>query len=151
MSHKFDIAPVREPGHRSCHILSRPLTLKSNRATNAGTCLADLIPYMNKSTSNSSGGHSSSSTRVYGSLQAPAKYGVQYMPQPSAAQSQMQTQPFNQGVHLLPSTASYYTTYTTYYTTYTTYYTTYTTYYTTYNYNPQVYQPISGTFLVLHS
>ena len=59
--------------------------------------LADLIKYMGK-TINSSGGHSSSSSvgvGVVGSTVAPSVYGVQYMPQPAAAQ--LHIQPMAQG------------------------------------------------------
>ena len=65
----------------------------------AAACLADLIPYMNQSSNNSSSGHSSGSlaAQYMGSAVAPPAYGVQFMPQPLAAPSQMQSQPFNQG------------------------------------------------------
>ncbi|KAA6418943.1 MAG: hypothetical protein FRX49_11047, partial [Trebouxia sp. A1-2] len=51
--------------------------------------LTNLIKYMEKTTSTSSGGRSSTSTSlvgVVGSSVAPAAIGVQYMPQPAAVQ-----------------------------------------------------------------
>lgn len=60
---------------------------------------ADLIKYMEKSTSTSSGGRSAASTSlggIVGSSVAPAAIGVQYMPQPAAVQPQ--GQPLPQGV-----------------------------------------------------
>lgn len=60
---------------------------------------ADLIKYMEKTTSTSSGGRSSTSTSlvgVVGSSVAPAAIGVQYMPQPAAVQPL--GQPMLQGV-----------------------------------------------------
>ena len=60
---------------------------------------ADLIKYMEKSTSTSSGGRSAASTSlggIIGSSVAPAAIGVQYMSQPAAVQPQ--GQPLPQGV-----------------------------------------------------
>jgi len=60
---------------------------------------ADLIKYMEKSTSTSSGGRSAAGTSlggIVGSSVAPAAIGVQYMPQPAVVQPQ--GQPLPQGV-----------------------------------------------------
>lgn len=68
---------------------------------------ADLIKYMEKSTSTSSGAHSSTSTSlggIVGSSVAPATIGVQYMPQPAAVQPQ--GQPLPQGVITTNTTAN---------------------------------------------
>lgn len=57
---------------------------------------ADLIKYMEKSTSTSSGAHSAASNSlggIVGSSVAPAAIGVQYMPQPAAVQPQGQLLP----------------------------------------------------------
>ncbi len=61
---------------------------------------ADLIKYMEKSTSSSSGGRSTASTTlggIVGSSVAPAAVGVQYMQQPAAVQPQ--GQPLPQGMN----------------------------------------------------
>ncbi|DBB14373.1 hypothetical protein WJX82_007325 [Trebouxia sp. C0006] len=64
--------------------------------------LTNLIKYMEKSTSTSSGAHSSTSTSlggIVGSSVAPATIGVQYMPQPAAVQPQ--GQPLPQGLQAI--------------------------------------------------